>query len=189
MAGEQPEIDRIDPPENTVKLSNGSAVDLLRMRTRQMFRLLKIITHGGLGAGITQMVDFSQPGEVFIQQLITVLLLSIPDCEQETLEFLAVMTEPHGLARKPKLTKAETEANAARWDRMNEYLVNPPIDDTITLIEAIIKQEAPEFQALGKRLARTLEIFQRTGQHKEPPAKAPSNTELADSAAGSPVSP
>ncbi len=186
---ELPESDRLDPPENTVKLSNGSAVNVLRMKTRQMFRLLKIITHGGLTGGLPQMVNFQDAPEVFVQQILTVLLLSIPDAEQEALEFLAVMVEPYGLARKPKLSKAETEANALRWDRMNEFLGNPPIDDTITLFEEIIKAEAPEFQALGKRLAQTAALFSRTGQDKEAPGQPPTNQELADSAAGSPASP
>jgi hypothetical protein len=181
---ELPETDRIDPPAVTVKLSNGSAVNLLRLKTRQMFRLLKIITRGGLGGGIAQMVDFTAPAEVFVQQLLVVLALSIPESAQETLEFLAVMVEPYGLVRRAKLNKQDEEANALRWDRMNEFLANPPVEDTFTLIEAIIKQEAPEFQALGKRLAQTLALFQRTGQDRE--ARTP---ELADSAAGSPASP
>lgn len=184
------ETDRIDPPVNTVKLSNGSAVDLLRLKTRQMFRLLKIITHGGLGANVVQMVNFSDPAEKFIQQLLTVLLLSIPDSDQETLEFLAVMVEPHGLVKKPKLNKQETEANDGRWKAMNAFLNNPPIEDTFVIIEEIIKQEAPEMQALGKRLAQSLEMFQRTGQDKEPKAPQMTNVELAAaSAAGFPESP
>jgi hypothetical protein len=186
---ELPETDRIDPPAVTVKLSNGSAVNLLRLKTRQMFRLLKIITHGGLGSGIVQMVNFSDPPEVFVQQILTILLLSIPDSEQETLQFLAVMVEPYGLVRKAKLNKQDEEANALRWSKMNDFLTNPPVDDTFTLIEEIIKQEAPEFQALGKRLAQTLALFQRTGQDKEPKAPEPANEELAASAAGSPASP
>ena len=165
------EIDRLDPDPVVVKLSNGSAVDLLRLQTRQLFKLLKILTHGGMGAGIMNALDFSLPPDEFIQRLITMLFLSIPDAENEAIAFIAAMVEPHGLAKKPKLSKQEAEDNQARFTAAAIYLDNPPPEDTVDIIVAIIQQEAPELQSLGKRIAQVVELFTRTGQDKEKPGK------------------
>jgi hypothetical protein len=184
------ELDHLDPDPITVKLSNGSAVDLVRLETLQLFALLKILTHGGLGNGLLSSLDFSLPPDEFTTRLITMLVLSIPDAGLEAMEFIRLMAEPHGLAKGRKLSKKDTEDNQARWAAMNDYLRNPPIEDTMDIIIAIIEQEAPHFQSLGNKLGRTLSVFSRTGQDKQTgPAKPAAVQAEAASAAASKASP
>jgi hypothetical protein len=174
------ELDRLDPQPETCKLSTGFEVDIVRMRTRQFFRLLRVLTHGA-GPALTQSgLDFAAGGEEFGQKLLMLVVMSIPDAEQEAIGFLASMCRPSGIADKPasQLTKQENEANQALWARFNDELHNPDLDDTLDLIEVIVRQEAPELQALGKKLQRTFKIFQATGQDKEPPEPEPSPQEI-----------
>jgi hypothetical protein len=91
------------------------------------------------------------------------------------------MCTPSGLTDKPdsQLTKAEREDNEALWERFNKDLFNPELEDTIDLIEVIIRAEAPELQALGKKLQKMLKLFQATGQDKEPPEAEASPREMA----------
>ena len=175
------ELDRIDPQLTEHKLSTGFALGVRRMRTRQFFRLLRILTHGA-GPAMTQaQLNFAgDPGE-FTTKLLMLVVMSIPDAEQETIAFLASMGQPAGLTDKQasQMTKQETEANQALWDRYGEELHNPELEDTLDLIEVIVRQEAPELQALGKRLRKTLELFQKTGQDKEPPEPEPTPRDLS----------
>jgi hypothetical protein len=165
------ELDRIDPQPETCKLSTGFEVEVVRMRTRQFFRLLRVLTHGA-GPAVTQAgLDFSaDPGE-FAQKLLTLVVMSIPDAEQEAIAFLSSMARPTGLTDKPatQMTKQETENNQALWGQFGTELHNPDLGDTLDLIEVIIRQEAPELQALGKKLQKVMTLFTRTGQDKEPP--------------------
>jgi hypothetical protein len=164
------ELDRIDPQPETCKLSTGLQVDIVRMRTRQFFRLLRVLTHGA-GPALTQaQLDFSGDASEFAKKLLTLVLISIPDAENEAVQFLASMCRPSGVVDKPssQLTKQEAAENTALWDRFNEDLHNPELEDTIDLIEIIVRQEAPELQALGKKLQRVFKLFQATGQDKEP---------------------
>jgi hypothetical protein len=174
------ELDRIDPQPETCKLSTGFEVDIVRMRTRQFFRLLRVLTHGA-GPALTQAgLDFSAGAEEFGQKLLMLVVMSIPDAEQEAIGFLASMCRPAGVVDKPasQLTKQENEANQVLWDRYGTELHNPDLEDTLDLIEVIVRQEAPELQALGKKLQRTLEVFRKTGQDKQPPEPEPGPQEI-----------
>lgn len=165
------ELDRIDPQPREVKLSTGFSVELARLRTRQFFRLLRILTHGA-GPAITQaQLNFEgDPGE-FASRLLTLVVMSIPDAEEETIRFLASMTRPAGVVDRPdsQLSKQERESNKALWDQFGEEMHNPELTDLLDLTEAIIAQESPELQALGKKLRTMFALFQKTGQDKEAP--------------------
>jgi hypothetical protein len=178
MADEN-ELDRLDPEPSTHKLSTGLAVEIVRLRTRQFFRLLKVLTHGAGPAVVQAGLDFSAGAEQFATQLVTLVAMSIPDAEQEAIAFLQSMCKPAGLIDKSKLSKQEQEDNEALWEQFNKDLFNPEIEDTIDLVELIIKAEAPELQALGKKLQRMLQLFRATGQDKEPPEEEPSRQEMA----------
>jgi hypothetical protein len=165
------ELERLDPQLTERKLSTGFALGVRRMRTRQFFRLLRILTHGA-GPALTQaQLNFGGDPAEFGQKLLMLVVMSIPDAEQETIAFLASMCEPAGLSGKQasQLTRQEADADKALWDRYGEELHNPELDDTLDLIEVIVRQEAPELQALGKKLRKTLEMFRKTGQDKEAP--------------------
>jgi hypothetical protein len=178
------ELDRIDPQAETCKLSTGLEVEVVRMRTRQFFRLLRVLTHGA-GPALTQSgLDFAAGGEEFGQKLLMLVVMSIPDAEQEAIGFLASMCRPLGITDKPasQLTKQEKEGNDELWTRFNEDLHNPDMDDTLDLIEVIVRIEAPELQALGKKLQRTFKVFQATGQDKDAPVPEMTPQELSSPA-------
>lgn len=174
------ELDRIDPQPETCKLSTGFEVEVVRMRTRQFFRLLRVLTHGAGPALAQAGLDFSAGAEEFGQKLLMLVVMSIPDAEQEAIGFLASMCRPSGVVDKPQsqLTKQENEGNQALWDQFNTELHNPDLEDTLDLIEVIIRQESPELQALGKKLQRTISMFRKTGQDKEPAEPEASPQEL-----------
>ena len=188
MADDDSELDRLDPQPATLKLSTGLQVDLVRLRTRQFFRLLRVLTHGAGPAMMRAGLDFKAGAEQFTAQLLTLVVMSIPDAEQEAVAFLQSMLKPSGLAEGRKLTKQQDEDNEALWERFNTDLFNPELEDLIDLIEAIVRQEAPELQALGKRLQVMLKMFQATGQDKEPPEPEPSQQDLASSESSPPRS-
>jgi hypothetical protein len=164
------ELDRIDPQPVPCTMSTGFELEILRMRTRQFFRLLRVLTHGAGPAMMQAGLDFSEEGSEFAAKLLVLVVMSIPDAESEAVQFLASMCRPAGVVDKPasQLTKAETAANKDLWDRYAEELHNPELTDTLDLIEIIVTQEAPELQALGKKLQAVLALFRKTGQDKKP---------------------
>jgi hypothetical protein len=181
MPDDKNELDRLDPQPQVVKLTTGLQVDIVRMRTRQFFRLLRVLTHGAGPAMMRAGLNFSAGAEQFTAQLLTLVAMSIPDAEQEAISFLQSMCKPHGAADKPEsqLTKAEKDGNEVLYEQFNKDLFNPELDDTLDLIEAIVTIEAPEMQALGKKIQRMMDLFRKTGQDKEPPVPEASLQELA----------
>ena len=175
------ELDRLDPEPVICKLSTGFQVEVVRLRTRQFFRLLRVLTHGAGPAMMRAGLDFrDDPGE-FTQKFLMLVLMSIPDAESEAIAFLQSMCKPAGLIDRAESaqSKQEKEDNQALWDQFNKELFNPDLSDTIDLIEAIVRTEAPELQALGKRLESMLAMFRKTGQDKEPAEPVPSPEGLA----------
>jgi hypothetical protein len=181
---EDSELDRLDPQPVTCKLTTGFEVEIQRMRTRQFFRLLRVLTHGAGPAMMQAGLDFKADASEFAGKLLVLVVMSIPDAESEAVQFLQSMCRPAGLVEKDgaALTKQEAEADKALWERYSEELHNPALDDTFDLIEIIIGQEAPELQALGKKLQRVMSLYQKTGQDKSEPESDPTPQELASPA-------
>jgi hypothetical protein len=184
MAGE---LDRLDPDATVLKFKNGFQVEVLRLKTRQFFRLLKILTHGAGPAMLQLQLDPSDPDQ-FGQKLLMLMLISIPDAEQDAIQFLSSMTRPVGLKDRPdsQLSKQEKENNQGLWDKFYEEMNNPDPWDTVDLVEAIITQESEDIQALGKRLASMLQLARKTGAGGEKLDEAPTPQELSDLPAASP---
>jgi hypothetical protein len=175
------ELDRLDHEPVTVKLSTGYEVGLQRLKTRQFFRLLKVLTRGVGPAMVQSGLDFAQDREAFGQNLLAMTLMAIPEAEQQFIEFLQSMCTPLGLHEahgKNRLDKQQLEDNSAALSELLEELHNPELDDLLDLAEAIVKQEAPEIQALGKRVASLLELAKKTGQLKDK-SKETSSPELS----------
>jgi hypothetical protein len=181
MTDQESELDRLDPEPVSVKLSTGFPVEIVRLRTRQFFRLLRVLTHGAGPAMMQAGLNFRDDPTEFTSKFLMLVLMSIPDAETEAIAFLQSMCKPAGLSEKAESqqSKQEKEDNQARWDEFNKELFNPELGDTIDLIEAIVRQEAPELQALGKRLEGMLALFRKTGQDQEPAEPEASPEELA----------
>jgi hypothetical protein len=97
-------------------------------------------------------------------RLLSMTLLSIPDAEDETIEFIRSMVYPVGLIERKGLNKQDAERNTLLWDALDEEMQNPDLDDLITIIEAVVKRESQDIQALGKRLASMFTLAEKTGQ-------------------------
>lgn len=160
------EIDKMDPVPESVTLKSGLVVQLESLRARQFFKLLRIITHGAL-PGMREAGLFDMDGldaDEFMGRLLSVTLLSIPDAENETIEFIRSLCYPYGLIERKGLNKQDVERNKILWEALDEELENPDLDDLITILEAVVKRESEDIQALGKRLASMFKLAEKTGQ-------------------------
>jgi hypothetical protein len=169
---EDNDIDRIDPLPAFLTLASGIEVHVLPLRTRELFKLLRIITHGAGQQLMNAGLDFTDETGVFLQKLLGIILFSIPDAENETVAFLQAMVEPAGLPDKPvrDLSKQEREGNIEAWTRLNLEMYNPDPQDTISILEHVVRRESADLQSLGKRLRGFLELASKTGQLKAEPA-------------------
>jgi hypothetical protein len=163
------EVDVIAPvPEDAgnITLESGTVLVLQPLKARQFFKLLRIVTHGA--APILPSLSFDQGDSVeqWTQKFLAVIFMAIPESEQETLEFVASMVKPYGLIEGRKLGKDDTERNDELWDSLEKDLSNPELEDLFTIIEAIVKAEAEDLKALGKRLMGMFEMAKKTGQVK-----------------------
>ncbi len=173
------ELDALDPVPETLTLSTGTVVVIEDLRTRQFFKLLRIITRGAMPAladlSLFQM-DSEEDAKAFASKLAGMLLVSLPEAENEAIDFIQSMVKPAGLVerRGARLNKQETERNTELWAKVLTDLDNPELDDLVTLIEVVVRREAADIMALGKRLAAMLKLAQKTGQlSKESPQNNP----------------
>lgn len=162
------ETDRLDPPSDLVALSDGRKVEIQRLKLRQLFRLLRIITRGGAGylpmlrealAGATSDEDRA---EAFGTQLIAIALIALPEAEDEAVEFIMSVVEPEGIL--PGRDKLSVKRNDELRQKLAEYLYNPEPEDAITIIEAVVDREKSDLVSLGKRLMASFKMAEKTGQ-------------------------
>lgn len=181
------ELDALDPIPSKITLGSGTTVILESLKARQFFKFLRIITHGAMPLMQDMSIFDLDPNtdtQAFAGRLLSVMVLSIPDAEDETLDFILSMCKPEGLIEGRKVSKADSERNAALWTDLALELDNPELDDLVTIIEAVVKRESADIQALGKRLASLLNLAEKTGQLKSRRRSSPKKT-----AASSEVSP
>jgi hypothetical protein len=151
------EHDIIDPVPDTYQLSSGLVIGIEDLKTRQFFRLVRILTHGApnyLDQGI--MSVFAGESEDMVEQLITMILFSIPEAEDQTMDFLASMVKPLDL-HQPARTKAEKAENLEKWARVESALLNPALEDTVGIVSAIISRESGNLKSLGNQLMSMIE--------------------------------
>lgn len=146
-----------------VTLGSGTVVVLERLRMRQFFRLMRIVTHGAGSAISRTSLNVDDSMEHFITQLTMLILFAIPDAEQETLDFLVSMCKPDGLIEGRTLTKLDRERNAALTATLHAELDNPDPEDFVLLLEVIVRREAADLQALGKKLISMFKTAQKAG--------------------------
>lgn len=177
------EIDKLDPIPESVTLRSGLVVQLESLKARQFFKLLRIVSHGALPgmreAGLFEMGGLDS--DEFMGRLLSVTLLSIPDAEDETIEFIRSLCYPYGLIERKGLNKQDVERNKLLWQALDEELENPELDDLVTILEAVVKRESEDIQALGKRLASLFKLAEKTGQ-LDPQSPAPTESTPVSSA-------
>lgn len=178
------ELSAIDPQPTTLALSGGTQVTVERLRARQFFKLLRIVTHGAMPilGDMRMLPDPRGDKEQFAYSLVSMILMSIPDAEDETIDFLRSMCTPVGLRSGGRKASAEdVEYNAALWDALEKELANPELDDLLTIVESVVRAETDDIQALGKRLLAMFALAKKTGQLPEAQTQSKTSNSLADS--------
>lgn len=144
MPEEETELDALAPESATVELSNGSKVTLCRLKARQFFVLLRIITRGSASVlGNYNWGNLKTPEE-FATQLLGLLIFAIPEAPEATFEFLRSMIDTEFDSKAGKVSANYTNAML--------LLEEPEMEDVIVLLEAIVRQESKDLVALGNRL-------------------------------------
>lgn len=150
------DVESIAPSSDTLTLESGLVVRVEHLRTRGMFKLLKIVTRGG-GPILMQMpLDFSDM-ENFVRQFLAIVLMAVPEAEDEAIEFIRAMVTPAEYDENAT-TKAAQQKNAELMERFVKETDDPEISDTFEIITKIIENESADLAALGKRLAATLQV-------------------------------
>lgn len=154
-AAPKDELDRLDPQPVEMILLSGTEFDLEPLKLRQFLRLLRIVTRGAADVLDTASLDLDNP-DAFVQTFLGMVLFSIPEAEEETVDFIKSMVRPKGLVGDPKKDLPKVQA-------LIDELDNPELEDTVTIIQAVIENEAEDLRALGKRLAGMFRTAQKMG--------------------------
>lgn len=177
---ENTELSVLDPSGEIVTLQSGLEVKVVDLKTRQFFRLLKIITKGAgplLQSGALsdlQGLNSESSAAEYMGKLLGMILMALPYAEDEAVDFVVSMTEPVGLVEGRSLSDAQKKKNEDKWTEYAEALgYNPELEDMVTLIEAVVKREASDIQALGKRIVSMVKVFQKTQPEAQTEEVAP----------------
>lgn len=149
------EADRLDPSPTPMVLESGLEFDLEPLKLRQFLRLLRIVTRGAADVLDSTRLDLENP-EDFVQTFLGMVLFSIPEAEEETIDFLKSMVRPKNLTGNPDKDLIKVQELALEVD-------NPELEDTVTIIQCVIEREAEDLRALGKRLGTMLQTAQKMG--------------------------
>lgn len=161
------DIDTIAAEDTPLTLESGFEVKVERLRTRATMSLLKILTRGA-GAILSEIkVGADMDPVEFAGQLAGAVVLSIPEAEDETIEFINRMVSPAKLKEGKRLTEADLIHNAKLDEQLREELDDPSLEDLETILYEIITNEAPHILALGKRLAVLLKAQQANATAKQ----------------------
>lgn len=164
------EFDRIAPETKIVQLSGDVSVEILPLKTRQFFKLARIITHGGMNVLDSFLKNAGSPDDDgFAEQLVALVLFAIPEAGDEAIEFIQSMCAPTGLT-------GDTKKDRERWKEYSLVMSNPSLDDTLTILEVILRTEGPELRALGNRLAVAVKSMSSL-QDKNEPTPQPETTQ------------
>lgn len=170
MPSVAPELDRLDPVAGPVTLSSGVEVDIMPLKARQFFKLLRIITRGGATMLPQMGLSMNMEDGAFAANLIGLVVFSIPEAEDEAVDFVRSMVDVKNAQLMEK--KFREERRIQLW----QELENPELDDLITIVEAVVLREADDLKSLGKRLQKMFALAQRTGQVDGIPTPSASTT-------------
>lgn len=185
---EATELRALDPRPETGNLISGLPFQYEELRSRQFFKLARILTHGSLpilqDGSLLDLKNLDDPAE-FAQRFLVLLLIAIPDAEEETVQFLRSMLKPVGLIEGRRLNKQDMERNTELWYALELEIDNPCLEDTVTIVEGVVRREADNIQALGKRLMAMFRLAEKTGQLQPRHSATTTSDSSADSPAAS----
>lgn len=141
------DLSTLIPESRELELSDGRTVLINELRTRELLKLLRVIVRGG--GPLIASLDFSS--DDFAGRLIAVVVFSIPEAEDEAIEFIQSLVNPVGLLERPR-SKADREYNEELRADLDDFLSNPELEDTVSIITTVVRFEAVHIQALGKQI-------------------------------------
>ncbi len=160
------DVDTILAEPEDLTLSNGFGIRVKRIKTRETFKLLKIITSGMSGSIGSLLFNEDDSEEAFTGALLGAVIVSVPEAEDEAIEFIQAIVEPRNLIENPR-TKPERESNEEQYEKLSRALENPELEDLVTIIEQVVHNEAPQIRALGNRLALLLKVQTSSAEAKQ----------------------
>ena len=153
------ETERLDPePTGPITLVSGHKVDIVPLKLRETMKLLKIVTRGAGGVLEQTMggLDLEDP-VAFAQTFGALILFSIPEAEDEAVEFIQSMVLPAGFAELPNEEKIE------QLNLLAVELANPELDDVVTIVERVVRRESEDIRNLGKRVTQAFKMARKVG--------------------------
>lgn len=152
------------PEASVVTLESGTQVEVQPLKSRQLLKLLKIVTHGAGDSLLALRMDANDSDGAFAAKLMATLAFSIPEAEEETIDFINSMVKPAGLIENRKLDDEAKERNVELWTKLYDDLENPGLLDLFTIVEVVVKNETPNLKALGKRLSQMFDLVNLTNK-------------------------
>lgn len=134
-------------PEATELLVEGIPAAVRRLKAKEFFALLRVLTNG-MGPGIAN-VDFSKDRDEMAGQFVGLLLSAVPNAAEEFTQFLTLVVE----AKDPK-------QNAA----LQKCMANPELETMIDVLTVVAEQEAPDLQSLVGKAQAALKKIQSVYQ-------------------------
>jgi hypothetical protein len=166
------DIDALLADPSVITLSDGQRYRVERLKTRGMLRLLKVLTGGAQDVLMQTKFSADMDPQEFAGIFIGSLLFSLPEQENETVDFIKGMVLPYHFIDRP-VTVAEKESNRDAILALEDLLDDPEPEDTIAILTAVFTIEAPNILSLGKRVMALLEV-QRKSQTAKGLLKSPS---------------
>lgn len=154
------EAERLEPdPTGPITLMSGQVVEVVPLKLRETMKLLKIVTRGA-GAVLEQLMgdlDLNDP-VAFAQTLGALIIMSIPEAEDEVIDFVRCMVVPVNMASLPQPEKIE-QLNILAGD-----MSNPELEDVISIVERVIRRESEDIRNLGKRISVAFNLSKKVGE-------------------------
>lgn len=171
------DVDALVADPIPLTLISGFPIKVERLRTRATMALLKILTRGAGEALLSLRLGPDTDSEQFTGILLGAILVSIPEAEEETIEFINRMVTPGTLHEGARLSPGDIAWNVEQEELLRKELNDPELDDLVTILSEIIRNEAPHVLALGKQLVALLPVAmgadkgdQQSDQKKSDPA-------------------
>lgn len=154
------DVDALVADPIPLTLISGFPIKVERLRMRATMALLKILTRGAGEALLSMRLGRDTDPEEFTGVLLGAILVSIPEAEDETIEFIRRMVSP-AIIHEGRITPGDRAWNEEQYETLRNELEDPELDDLMTILSEIIKNEAPHVLALGKQLVALLPVALR----------------------------
>lgn len=135
--------------ENVITLEDGMQVELVPLKTRQAFALFRIVLKGTYQGNALLAAIAQQGSDGLVGKVAMSAALSVPDADDEAIEFLQSIVKP---------------VHQEQSSKVRDYLENPSLDDLVTILHALTVKEAPHVADLSRQLTAMLSLATKTGQ-------------------------